>query len=78
MFGKKKEVVATKSDNDLLIELMDQAIAGNFALLDLEQFQDKAVAKKYNEVLSTFIQLNYNFVMRLNDSITLIGDSSCV
>ncbi|MBP3204764.1 MAG: CZB domain-containing protein [Lachnospiraceae bacterium] len=77
-FGKKKEVVATKSDNELLIELMDQAIAGNFALLDLEQFQDKAVAKKYNEVLSTFIQLNNNFVMRLNDSMKLIGDSSCV
>lgn len=78
MFGIPKEKTQTKPDTVLLTELMDKAIAGDFSLLDPEQFQDKALVLKYNEVLSTFVQLNNNFVMRLNDSMKLIGDSGSV
>lgn len=78
MFGKAKASTASSTDNALLIELMDKAIAGDFSEIDTAQFQDPSVAAKYNEVLASFIQLNNNFVMRLNDSMTLIGDSSCV
>ena len=78
MFGRKKEVAVENADNTLLIELMDKAIAGDFSALDPNQFQDPKVAEKYNQVLASFVQLNNNFVMRLNDSMTLIGDSGCV
>ena len=78
MFGKKKEVAVANADNTLLIELMDKAIAGDFSPVDLTQFQDPQVADKYNKVLASFVQLNNNFVMRLNDSMKLIGDSGCV
>lgn len=78
MFGNKKEKNTTNTDNSLLIEFMDKAIAGDFSPADLSQFQDPALAAKYNEVLGSFVRLNNNFVMRLNDSMKLIGDSGCV
>lgn len=80
MFGSKgkKENAAPVADSTLLIEWMDKAIAGDFSPVDLSQFQDPRLAEKYNQVLGSFVQLNNNFVMRLNDSMTLIGDSSCV
>lgn len=80
MFGSKgkKDKTTVPADNTLLIEWMDKAIAGDFSPVDLSQFQDPKLAEKYNQVLGSFVQLNNNFVMRLNDSMTLIGDSSCV
>ena len=78
MFGIPKEKKVTRSDSEMLIELMDKAIAGDFSELDLTPFQDKALVQKYNEVLATFVRLNNNFVMRLNNSMKLIGDSSSV
>lgn len=78
MFGRKKESAAPNTDNTLLIEWMDKAIAGDFSAVDTSLFQDPKVAEKYNQVLDSFVQLNNNFVMRLNDSMTLIGDSGCV
>lgn len=78
MFGRKKEAAAPKADNTLLIEWMDKAIAGDFSPVDTTLFQDPQVAEKYNQVLGSFVQLNNNFVMRLNNSMTLIGDSGCV
>ncbi|MDE6015318.1 MAG: CZB domain-containing protein [Acetatifactor sp.] len=80
MFGSKgkKEKAVPVADSTLLIEWMDKAIAGDFSPVDLSQFQDPQLAAKYNQVLGSFVQLNNNFVMRLNDSMTLIGDSSCV
>lgn len=78
MFCFKKEESVPNADNVLLMELMNKAIAGDFSLLDTSQFQDPALAIKYNEVLSSFVRLNNNFVMRLNESMKLIGDSKCV
>lgn len=78
MLGRKNEKNTSAADNALLIELMDKAIAGDFSQLDTSLFHDSQVAEKYNEVLKSFVNLNNNFVMRLNDSMRLIGDSSCV
>jgi methyl-accepting chemotaxis protein len=78
MFGNKKERTVPAADNVLLVEWMDRAIAGDFSPVDVSLFQDSSVALKYNEVLESFVRLNNNFVMRLNNSMTLIGDSSCV
>ena len=78
MFGRKKETTTPNTDKALLVEWMDKAIAGDFSPVDTSLFQDPQLAKKYNQVLDSFVQLNNNFVMRLNDSMTLIGDSGCV
>lgn len=78
MFGKKATQAAPAADNVLLMEWMDKAIAGDYTPIDTGLFQDPALAEKYNQVLGCFVQLNNNFVMRLNDSMTLIGDSGCV
>lgn len=78
MFKKKSSQSAPAADNDLLIEWMDKAIAGDYTPIDPSTLQDPRLADKYNQVLGCFVQLNNNFVMRLNDSMTLIGDSGCV
>lgn len=78
MFGRKKETTAPDTDKILLLEWMDKAIAGDFSKVDTSLFQDAQLAEKYNQVIDSFVQLNNNFVMRLNDSMTLIGDSGCV
>ncbi|MCM1552113.1 MAG: methyl-accepting chemotaxis protein [Butyrivibrio sp.] len=78
MFGSKAEKALPNNDNMILMEWMDKAIEGDFTLVDTGQFQDAGLAEKYNQVLQSFIKLNNNFVMRLNDAMTLVGDSSCV
>lgn len=78
MLGKKKEKISSATDNALLMEMMDKAIAGDFSQIDTSLFSDKQVAEKYNELLKSFVELNNNFVMRLNNSMELIGDSSRV
>ncbi len=57
---------------------MDKAINGDFSEIDISSFHDTELAAKYNTLLDTFLKANNNFVMRLNDSMTRIGDSSCV
>lgn len=78
MFGKKKEKIVPITDTMLLAECMDKAIAGDFSLADPEAFQDKELAAKYNQLITNVLHLNNNLVMRLNDSMTYIGDSGCV
>jgi len=78
MLGSKKQKAVPNSDNTILMEWMDKAIAGDLTPVDTTQFQDAALAEKYNQVLNSFARLNNNFVMRLNDSMTLLGDSGCV
>ena len=78
MLGKKKEKNTSAADNALLMEMMDKAIAGDFSQIDTSLFGDSQVAEKYNELLKSFVDLNNNFVMRLNNSMELIGDSSRV
>lgn len=78
MFGRKAKENTSAADNALLIEMMEKTIAGDFSQVDTSQFHDPTVAEKYNEVLKSFVALNNNFVVRLNDSMKLIGDSSCV
>lgn len=77
MIGFKKHVETT-SDLDLLMGALDQIIDGNYAPIDTTTFADPKVGEKYNAVLKAFKRANNNFVMRLNDSMMHIGDSSFV
>lgn len=75
---KKKQTNDYSEDRLLLLQGMEKAIAGDYSLLDASAFHDGEIAQKYNDVLEAFLKANNKFVMRLNDSMTQIGDSSCV
>lgn len=75
---KKKQNNDYESDRRLLLQEMEKAVNGDFSLIDPALFHDGEVAEKYNAVLNAFMKANNTFVMRLNDSMTRIGDSSCV
>lgn len=75
---KKKQNNFYDEDKELLLSLMERAAAGDFSQIDVSGFHDAALAQKYNAVLDAFLKANNNFVMRLNDSMKKIGDSSCV
>lgn len=73
---KKQEAVTP--DLELLLNAMDRIIAKDYSPIDPSTFNDPKIGEKYNEVLKSFKVSNNNFVMRLNDSMMHIGDSSFV
>ena len=77
MRGKKQNNFYDE-DKALLLSAMEKAVQGDFSPIDVSGFHDAEIAEKYNVVLDAFLKSNNNFVMRLNDSMRRIGDSSCV
>ncbi|MCM1553663.1 MAG: methyl-accepting chemotaxis protein [Butyrivibrio sp.] len=78
MFGNRIEKEASNSDNVILMEWIDRAIGGDLTPVDTSQLQDTALAEKYNQLLHSFAHLTNNFVLHLNDSMSILGDSGCV
>lgn len=81
LFSKKKvehEPVANLGDKELLMAAMDQIISGVYTPIDTEPFADKEVVEKFNDVIKAFKKANNNFVMRLNDAMSHIGDGQYV
>lgn len=75
---KKRQNNNHLEDRDLFLSYMDKAIGGDYSEIDVSGFHDTEFAEKYNDLLNSFLKSNNNFIMRLNDSMTRIGDSSCV
>lgn len=75
---KKKQNDYYDEDRRLLLAYMDKAVGGDFSPIDVSEFHDAELGNKYNAVLESFFKANNKFVMRLNDSMMRIGDSSCV
>lgn len=67
-----------KQDLQLLMQCMERALNGDFSSLDESLFHDPKLPRRYNQVLEAFFCSNNTFVMRLNKSMSKIGDSSCV
>lgn len=78
MFRKKNLNSFYEEDNALLMECMEKVIAGDTSSIDVTAFHNKELGEKFNAVVLSFLKSNNNFVMRLNNSMTKIGDSSCV
>ena len=78
MLKKKKANSQYDEDNILLMKCMDKIIEGNFCTLDENAFHNKEFALKFNTMLISFLKSNNHFVMRLNQSMSKIGDSTCV
>lgn len=75
---KKNSISFYQQDNALLMECMAKAIGGDFSFIDESAFHNQELAQQYNRMVEAFLKSNNNFVMRLNDSMSRIGDSSCV
>lgn len=76
MFKSKRKQY--ESDKKRLLEFMEQAIECNYAPISTEGFYDKELVEKYNEVLALVGERNNVLVIRLNENMMKIGDSSCV
>ena len=79
-FKFKQDNIAENAakDSQLLIEAMDSVIAGKYDAVDTSPFHDPALADKLNELIIAFKKSNNNFVMRMNEAMEHIGDSSLV
>ncbi len=78
MFGKKENMGNFPGDEQKIIELMNSAIEGNFAKADESEFKNPEIAKTFNRLIASFEKSNNAVTLRLNDSMSVIGDSSCV
>ena len=79
MFGKKKtDGAVSGNDMNLLMEMMDKVIAGEYGDVDTSLFSNPAYGAKLNELIHAFKKANNNFVMRLNEAMESIGDNSYV
>jgi hypothetical protein len=79
MFGKKANTTSTaEQDITILMENMDRIISGDFNYIDVSAFHDKQYGEKLNQVIHAFKNANNNYVMRLNEAMTEIGDNSNV
>ncbi|MCD7836648.1 MAG: methyl-accepting chemotaxis protein [Lachnospiraceae bacterium] len=79
MFHKRNDESRNyEADMKLLMQCMENTAAGDFTPIDASAFHNAEIAEKYNSVLEAAFKGNNEFVMRLNDSMTRIGDSSII
>lgn len=73
-----KSLTALQEDKENLLKCMEKAITGDFSYVDSNDFNDPEIANLYNKMIDSFFSSNNKFVMTLNHSMGLIGDSSNV
>lgn len=77
MFGKKKEQhVLSDHDAQLLLDSIDNIISGGFDDINPEDFDSSVIGGKLNSMLFSMKQINNPVVMRLNETMSIIGDNS--
>lgn len=77
MFGKKKEHhVLSNHDAQLLLDSIDNIISGGFDDINPADFDSSVIGGKLNSMLFSMKQINNPVVMRLNETMSIIGDNS--
>ena len=77
MFGKKKEHhVLSDHDAQLLLDSIDNIISGGFDDINPADFDSSVIGGKLKSMLFSMKQINNPVVMRLNETISIIGDNS--
>ncbi len=77
MFGKKKEQhVLSDHDAQLLLDSIDNIISGGFDDINPADFDSSVIDGKLNSMLFSMKQINNPVVMRLNETMSIIGDNS--
>ena len=76
MFGRKKEnQVLSDNDAQQLLVSIDNIIAGDFSDVNVSSFNDPVIGDKLNAMLLSIKQVNNPVVMRLNETMEVIGDN---
>ena len=77
MFGKKKEQhVLSDHDAQLLLDSIDNIISVGFDDINPADFDSSVIGGKLNSMLFSMKQINNPVVMRLNETMSIIGDNS--
>ena len=76
MFGKKVDLAG--EDLKKLLEHMKKAADGDMSAVEASEFHDPEIAQCYNELMKSVFRANNIFVMRMNEAMIKIGDSSVV
>lgn len=77
MFVKKKEQhVLSDHDAQLLLDSIDNIISGGFDDVNPADFDSSVIGGKLNSMLFSMKQINNPVVMRLNETMSIIGDNS--
>ena len=77
MFVKKKEQhVLSDRDAQLLLDSIDNIISGGFDDINPADFDSSVIGGKLNSMLFSMKQINNPVVMRLNETMSIIGDNS--
>ena len=77
MFIKKKEQhVLSDHDAQLLLDSIDNIISGGFDDVNPADFDSSVIGGKLNSMLFSMKQINNPVVMRLNETMSIIGDNS--
>lgn len=77
MFVKKKEQhVLSDHDAQLLLDSIDNIISGGFDDVNPADFDSSVIGGKINSMLFSMKQINNPVVMRLNETMSIIGDNS--
>ena len=77
MFVKKKEQhVLSDHDAQLLLDSIDNIISGGFDDINPADFDSSVIGGKLHSMLFSMKQINNPVVMRLNETMSIIGDNS--
>lgn len=77
MFVQKKEQhVLSDHDAQLLLDSIDNIISGGFDDINPADFDNSVIGGKLNSMLFSMKQINNPVVMRLNETMSIIGDNS--
>lgn len=73
---KKKQHVLSDHDAQLLLDSIDNIISGGFDDINPADFDSSVIGGKLNSMLFSMKQINNPVVMRLNETMSIIGDNS--
>ena len=78
MVSKKAVLKGYESDKEKLIGYLEQIAKGDYSFASEDDFVDKSLADRINSMIVGIKKQNNVFVMRMNEAMTKIGDSSVV
>lgn len=75
---KTYDIVNKNDDMNRLLSAMDAFVNGNFYPIDVNQFDNPEIGEKYNAFVNSAMNRNNHYLMRINDAMIRIGNSSSV
>ena len=75
---KKKNEILSDHDAVQILDTIDKIIAGNFSGVNPVDFNNPEYGEKLNKMLHVFTEVNNPVVMRLNETMGVIGDNTLI